>query len=350
MQSITMYANANWCMLDALNRRYDRSRCMLMPIDDACVPCCHTIDVRCRLVLNLSAIDSMHATLSRRCDYSRRRVTLATCLTRYQSWFTLRMPSIDDACCMLSMMYICYPLMLYTMYAINDAWYAIFWCICTCIGRLSILMLMICDACLFYGLTMHTVYAMMVHAIYRLCMLSICDTCSRLILLSPVCLIFSVYLTTLSVWLTLSLTHLPMSLTGLLDLLRLPYHFICLTYFVYLTITAYFTCRLFDSPCLLDSVVGWLPLSGWHTCLCLLLVCLTVFVCLTTSPAWFTLFTCLSDYFTLTAWLLVYLPHLVCLIRRSVAPSVYLALYLRAIFLWCILCMLSIMHVVIHDS
>jgi hypothetical protein len=118
--------DACWMLLidDAIER------CMLMPIDDACVPCYHAIDVRYRLVLNLSAIDSMHATLSRRCDYSRRRVTLAACLTRYQSWFTLCKPSIDDACCMLSMMYICYQLMLYTMYAINDARYAIFWCIC----------------------------------------------------------------------------------------------------------------------------------------------------------------------------------------------------------------------------
>jgi hypothetical protein len=98
-----------------------------------------------------------------------------------------------------------------------------------------------------------------------------------------------------------------MSLIGLLDLLCLPYHFVCLTHFVYLTITAYFTWRLFDSFCLLDSVVGWLPLSGWHTCLYSLLTVSLLDVVLVHVV-----------YFTLTTWLVVYLTHLVCFLRSSV--------------------------------
>ena len=244
---------------------------------------------RCAMqaVLNLSAIDSMHATLSRRCDYSRHRVTLAAYLTRYQSWFTLCKPSIDDACYMLSMMYICCILCMLSMMPGMQSFDA-----SACYRSIKhthaddlrcMLILWTYDA-------HRTCHWSMVHAIYRLCRLSICDTCSCLISLSPVCLIFSVCLTTPSIWLcpwlgdrltfSVFLTHLPMSLIGLLDLLCLPYHFVCLTHFVYLTITAYFTCRLFDSPCLLDSVVGWLPLSGWHTCLYSLLVCLTLSVLL----------------------------------------------------------------------
>jgi hypothetical protein len=62
-------------------------------------------------------------------------------------------------------------------------------------------------------------------------------------------------------------------ITDLLDLLCLSDYLVYLTHLV------------------LDSVVGWLSLSSWLTCLCLSLVCLTFSVCHTTSSAWPTLST-----------------------------------------------------------
>ena len=189
-------------------------------------------------------------------------------------------------------------IMIYPLHAVvmHAAYYlswrisAIHWCCILCmlsmmpgmpslmhlhaIGRLSIFMLMICDACLFYGLTMHTV-----HAIDLWYMLSIDYACYRSVIHAHAWSHFhrSAW-SSLSVWLprlfdspcpwlggrltfSVFLTHLPMSLTGLLDLLCLPYHFVCLTHFVYLTITAYLLLvYLTHLVCLIRSSVDLLYL------------------------------------------------------------------------------------------
>ena len=139
----------------------------------------------------------------------------------------------------------------------------------------------------------------MVHAIYRLCRLSICDTCSCLISLSPVCLIFSVCLTTSSIWLTLSLTRWSVDFLCLLDSLAYVSH-----WSAWPSLSA-IPLRLLDPLCLLD-----------YNCL----------------------FYFSSIWLTLSAWF-----------GGRLTSSIYLALYFHAIFLCCMLCMLSIMHA-IYDA
>ena len=269
MRSITMYANANDACAPSSCYRCAMQACAKSYCDR--FNACYSVVDAITLAVVWLSVPAWHVSIM---IYPLHAVVMhAAC---YLSW---RISAIHWCCilCMLSMM----PGMPSLMHL-------------HAIGRLSILMLMICDACLFYGLTMHTV-----HAIDRLCMLSICDTCSCLISLSPICLIFSVCLTTSSIWLTLSLTRWSVDFLCLLDSLAYVSH-----WSAWPSLSA-IPLRLLDPLCLLD-----------YNCL----------------------FYFSSIWLTLSAWF-----------GGRLTSSIYLALYFHAIFLWCRLCMLSIMHA-IYDA
>ena len=187
-------------------------------------------------------------------------------------------------------------------------------------------------------------------------MLSINYACCRSVIMLTLDLTFTGLLDLLClsdypVYLTLSLTRWSVDFLCLLDSLAYVSHWSAWPSLFAIPL------RLLDPLCLLDynclfylssiwlTLSARLTLSGWHTCLYFLLVCLTVYVCLTTSSAWFTLLTSLlpldfsSIWLTLSAWF-----------GGRLTSSIYLALYFHAIFIWCMLCMLSIMHVAIYDA
>ena len=157
------------------------------------------------------------------------------------------------------------------------------------------------------------------------------------------------------VYLTLSLTRWSVDFLCLLDSLAYVSH-----WSAWPSLSA-IPLRLLDPLCLLDynclfylssiwltlsaRLSGRLTSSVWLTHLPIFLTSLLDVVCLTTSSAWFTLFTSLLPLDLSSIWL-----TLSALFGVRLTSSIYLALYFHAIFIWCMLCMLSIMHVAIYDA